>query len=223
MNLSQLQAAIQAHGHDASTDAEQLQFLNDTYREVHSKGRWEFLEAQDSSMSTVVGTNIYAWPMTNFRNVDAVRLTSTDTDQNTNLEYMAKQDFRDKENIDLERSTPEYWTQIAGELHLWPYPDSVYTVVIDYIIEPPDLVNPSDIPIIPTAYHDVLVWGALRSMAYRDRDVYSFMNSSGQYESRLLRMQDEYRVMQRQTSSHVRKSGFYDSGYPWMYPSWRTG
>lgn len=206
MTLAQLQAAIQAHGYDSSTAADQLVFINNTYRQLHGKARWPFLEAQDTTMSTTAGTWIYAWPMTNWRNIDAVRLTQVAFQGYFNMEYMNPQDFRDLENSYPQPGQPEYWSMIDQKLHIWPPPDGVYNVVIDYIIEPPDLAAPTDIPILPVAYHDILVWGAIKQIAYRERDLYSNEIANGEYQTALQQFQEEYNLVQRQTSARVKKS-----------------
>ena len=74
---------------------------------------------------------------------------------------------------------------IDQTLHVWPYPDEVYTIGIDYLIEPPDLANPTDTPILPVPYHDVLVFGALKQIAMRERDLWSIGNYGNEYAQRL--------------------------------------
>lgn len=213
MDVSDLQAAIQSYGYGPDTAAQQLVFINASYREVHSKNRWPFLEAYDTSLSTTVGQGIYSLATlgvangTPWRNLDAVRLeiagqagTGLDTD------YMPPQEMRSLEvsyDDQTQTAPPRYWTVIDQNLHLWPIPDAVYQIDIDYIIEPPDLVNPTDVPILPLPYHDVLVFGALTQLAMRERDLWSIGNYRQEFEQRLQRFEEEYFLRQRQTSSQV--------------------
>lgn len=210
MNLSQLQTAIQAYGYGPDTAAQQTVFINATYREVHSKNRWPFLEANDNTtFSTVVGQNIIdisaLGGSTPWRNIDAVRVQSDGTaNSGQDMDYLQPQDMRSRETDYSDYpGKPRNWTIIDQKLHLWPIPDMVYTLSIDYIIEPPDLVNPTDTPILPIPYHDVLVFGALKQIAMRERDLWSIGNYGQEYQRRLQEFEEEYFLRQRQTSSTV--------------------
>lgn len=219
MNLAALQAAVQAKGYGTDTAAQQLLFLNEVYREVHGMMRWPFLEAQDSSLVTVTGTNSYTLPMANWRNLDAVRIQISAFQQFNNLSYLGMQDFRDLEHVDRDVTTPFYWTFYANQLHFFPVPDGTYTVVIDYIIEPPDLAAAGDVPVLPLPYHDILVWGAVESLCFRERDWLGRDFAQQKKEALLKRMSEEYLMRQRQTSSHVKKSGYWDTQLPFPFSS----
>jgi hypothetical protein len=217
MNLGQIRTDVQAHGYGVDTAAFQTAFINSTYRWVHGKLRWPFLETQDTTLNTVAGTSSYALPMTAWRNLDAVRLQNVAVQQYVNLEYKPPQDFRDFENMDRDMSTPCYWTMYASQVHFWPVPDGVYNVVIDYIIEPPDLVADIDVPVLPLPYHDILTWGAIEKMAYRERDWLGRQFAQTEKMALMTVMEEEYLLRQRQSGSHVKKSGFYETGYPYPF------
>lgn len=217
MNLTALQAAIQAKGYTTDTASQQIAFINEAYREICGMARWPFLEAQDSSLSTVAGTSAYSLPFTDWRNLDAVRIAIPATEQYDNLRYLPVQDFREYEHIDRDISTPYYWTFYANQLHFYPVPDAVYTVTIDYIIEPADLAAGTDVPLIPAQYHDVLVWGAVESLAYRERDWLGRQFAEQKKEMMLKRLEEEYFIRQRQTASHVKKSGYWDTQMPYPF------
>lgn len=211
MNLSDLQTAIQSYGYGPDTAAQQIVFINAAYREVHSKNRWPFLEAYDTTLSTTAGEGVYSLSTlgvaagTPWRNLDAVRLEiANEAGSGIDLNYMQPQEMRSQEtNYNFQTSPPRYWTVIDQNLHLWPIPDAVYQIDIDYIIEPPDLANPTDIPLLPVPYHDVIVFGALKQIAMRERDLWSIGNYGNEFEQRLQRFEEEYFLRQRQTSSQV--------------------
>lgn len=217
MNLAALQAAIQAKGYTTDTAALQIQFLNECYREICGMQRWPFLEKQDSSLVTVATTEAYTLPMSDWRNLDAVRIEQAAVQQYDNLQYLSPQDFRDFVHIDRDTTTPFYWTFINQQLHFYPIPDGAYTVRIDYIIEPPDLASPTDVPVIPIPYQDVLVWGAVESLAFRERDWLGRQFAQDKKEMLLKRMDEEYMVRQRQTGSHVKKSGYNETQLPYPF------
>lgn len=227
MNLTQLYAAIQAKGYTTDTQAQQLIELNGIYREICGEQRWMFLEAQDTNLTTVAGTSAYALPASmttgafTWRSLDACRLQIAGIQQYNNLKYMPVQDFREYEHIDRDQSTPYYWTWYANAMHFFPVPDSAYTAVIDYIIQPLDLAQPTDVPVLPLAYHDILVWGAVEGMCFRERDWLGRQFADTKKEALLKKMEEEYLIRQRQTSSHVKKSGFWETQLP--YPFTQSG
>jgi hypothetical protein len=233
MNLSQLQAAVQAKGYTTDTAAQQTQFINETYREICGMSRWKFLEAEDSSLITIVGQPNYSLTSTlngginlnggNWRNLDSIRIQTQETpipSSMTNLQYKSPEGpdgFFEYQHIDRNNSTPFHWTFFQQQLWFYPHPDMQYIVRIHYIQEPPDLSAPSDVPILPIQYHDVLVWGAVESMAFRERDWLGRQFAQQKKEEFLRRLQEEYWIQQRQTSSHVRKSGYWETNMPYPF------
>lgn len=222
MQLSDIITGVNDWGYDTDTDAVKTRFINRVYKKVTGAERWPFLEKQNSALTTVAGTSAYALPMTDWRNLDGVRLDQTGTTPpGIPMKYRAPQAFRDDEHLDRDQSTPFYWSFFNQQLHLYPNPDGVYTVIIDYIYEPPDLANPGDVPVIPEPYHEILIVGTVKRMAHRNRDWVGEMQAEQEYEDLYRKMLDEYLVRQRQTSSHVESSGFWNTQIP--YPFIRDG
>lgn len=217
MNLAALQQQMQMLGYGTDTAAQQTLMLNDAYRLIHSQQRWPFLEKQ-ATLSTVAGVNVV--PYTSIADLvefDSVRLAvpgDTSATQSINLQNVESQDMRDMEQLDATQGIPTFWSLIANAIHLYSFPDKVYTLNVDYIYAPPDLVVGTDVPVLPTEYHDLLVWGAIKLMNFRERDIYSYNTSSMEFEQRLKRMKQALLLRQRQTPSTVKKSGFYGSGTP---------
>ena len=56
---------------------------------------------------------------------------------------------------------PQKYYLKAGQLGLWPQPDSTYTIFVDYYIIPTELVSDSDITVIPLSYRECLMHYAL--------------------------------------------------------------
>lgn len=217
MNLGQIQAAVQSKGYTTDTAAQQLIEINGCYREICGMKRWMFLEAQDTSLNTVIGENAYPVPMPNWRSLDAIRLQILGSQEYDNLKFMDPQDFREYEHIDRDTTTPYYWTLYSSLIHFYPYPDNVYNAVIDYIIQPPDLALSTDTPIIPSVYHDILVWGCIEGMAFRERDWLGRQFAQTKKDDLVAKMDDEFTIRQRQTSSHVVKSGFWETQLPFPF------
>lgn len=223
-NLGQLKTSIQNLGYSTDNVAQQLDFINREYQMICGMERWKFLEKQDTSLVTAVGQNIYSIPMTDWRNIDAVRVGVTAQLEGDSMDYMEEQIMRSHVHQDQGvNGTPSGWTLYANSLWLWPAPDKIYNVTFDYIFEPPDLVADSDICVLPQPYVDILVWGAVERMAYRERDWLGRNFAETQKETLLKRMQGEYKLKQRQTGTHVQSSGYWDgyAGAPNPVPNGR--
>jgi hypothetical protein len=227
MNLTALQAAIQAKGYGTDTAAQQILFINEVYREVCGLNRWKFLEGQDTSLTTIVSQQAYNLSSTAggginlnggaWRNLDAVRIEIAPLIEYNNLKYKQPEEFMELWEIDRDVSTPYYWTFYTQQLWLYPVPDNAYTVRIDYIIEPPDLSLGTDVPLIPTQYHDILVWGAVENMAYRERDWLGRQFAEQKKAKMIQQLEEEYWIQQRQTSNQVRRSGYWDVQMPYPF------
>lgn len=227
MNLSDLVAAVAARGYtfpQPITDPTNpiVAALNATYRTVCGAQRWPFLEKEDSSISTALGVSSYALSaIADLRQLDAVRLQDA-SGTTRDLRNMDPQAFKSRITDDMwGNDTPQLWTQHAGNLLLYPTPDGAYTLLIDYIFQPPDLVAATDVPVIPEGYHDVLVWGAILEVAYRERDLLSQELGQGYYEEKYKQLEQEYLLRQRQTSSEVIRSGYWSTFAPgWSDVAW---
>lgn len=227
MNLTELVAAISSRGYSFPQDITDpanpvVQALNTNYRKVCGAQRWPFLEKEDSSITTALGQGSYSLSsITDLRQLDAVRLQ--DPQGNTrDLDNVEPQEFKSYIAGDLDGDgTPQRWTQHAGNLLLWPVPDGPYTLLIDYICQVPDLAAADDVPVLPVTYHDVLVWGAILELAYRERDLLSQELGASYYQELYQQMKDEYLLRQRQTSSTVKRSGYWSTSVPgWSDVSW---
>lgn len=223
MDVAQLQQEIQDHGYGSDTAAQQLDFLNAAYREIHRARRWPFLEAIDSSTTTSVNVSSYTPPMSNWRNLDAVRLVDpTNAVDYIQMSYMEPQALFDKLTLDSwETATPRYWTMYAQEIWFWPIPDQAYTIKYYYIQEPPALVSSTDVPVVPVAYHDLLVSGAIVRIAFRERDWIGLELWTAKYNKDMQDLEEEYLIKQRQSSSRVKRSGFWNTEV--AYPLSSTG
>ncbi|MGZ6570469.1 MAG: phage adaptor protein [Solirubrobacteraceae bacterium] len=222
MNLGQLQQSVQDLGYGTDTAAQQIGFLNATYREIHRARRWPFLEAIDNSQSTVAGTAAYTLPMANWRNIDAVRLVWTpNQQQNVPLEYKDPQSFFDLLHVDPNTATPRYWTMYASEVWFYPTPDQAYQVKYYYIQEPADMAISSDVPLVPLPYQDALVSGAICRSAFRQRDWIGLELWTAKYNKDMQDLEEEYLIRQRQTSSEVKRSGYWNTEI--NYPFSSTG
>lgn len=224
MNLDALVAAVNSKGFSFTpptsgpTDPTNpiLIELNAAYRQVNGAQRWPWLEKSMTLSATIANQQAYLLnTISDFRQLDAVRLTDN-LGNKFDLTNMEPQQFKAATFEGTLTGRPTLWTQYSGAVQLYPIPDGTeYSIIIDYIFNPPDLAADADIPVLPAVYHDVLVWGAIQTLAFRERNIWAQELAMGYYNTRYKQMQQEYELMQRQTSSRVIRSGFNDSLDPW--------
>jgi hypothetical protein len=217
VTLNDLVNAVQAKGYSFTNSVTDplhpaVIALNSTYRTVLGTQRWPFQEKQSRAITTVYNVPAYSLSMIpDFIHMDAVRIEDDVALAYYEIDNKEPQDFRDIAHIDRTPATPQYWTQLDGSIVFYPIPDQVYQVVVDYIYRPPDLAAATDVPVFPDVYHDVLVWGAVRELAYREHDWLGRNFAEQEFNDRFIKMKEEYLLRQRQNASHVKRSGYNDN------------
>lgn len=212
MNLTALLTAIQDKGYATDTVAQQTNALNAAYRRVLGMHRWPFLEKQVTiTAATTVGSpTVNISSITDLRDdgISAVRISTSSIDR-TDISYADPQDFRTAQHDYTGNGEPEFWTYTNGSLQLWPNPDKAYDVTIDYVKTVPALASGSDVPVFDPTFHDVLVWGAIKDMTFRERDYSGSAWAAQMYGQQLGEMERSYGVRQKQSARQVQRSSFW--------------
>ena len=208
MTLAQLRTALQTRGYATDTATQQTELLNAVYREIAGVRRWDWMEATTTA-PCVVGTETVTPVATDILAVDALRILSGTSYYL--LDYEPPQQFKERSYVDRDVGTPQYWTYSQGAYRLWPRPDKTYTVDIDYVKDPADLSADGDTPLLPATYHDLLIWGAVRDITFRERDWNGNNVATKRFEDLLARMTAAHGIRQRQDSQYVRRSDFWST------------
>lgn len=212
-------ARVQALGYGSDTEASQLLALNSLHKRVLNTRRWRFLLSTDTSKSTVIGTGtVTLGTLPEVKRIDAVRLAAGT--ERFSLDYVEPNVMRDNEHQYRDNGTPEYWSIIGQELHIWPIPDKVYTISLDLVAKPNEITTKANEVQIPDAHVDILVWGTIMPITFRERDWDGHNFSRQMYAELLAEMLAQYGMSNRQTSSTVVESGFFDGYDP--EASWLT-
>ena len=215
--LAQLRAALEGLGFGSDVATIQNGWLNDEYKEIAAMRRWKWLEARTTA-TTVAGTSAYTLsPTPSIRNLDRVLLAAADgTDYRldwkpTNWLVRKLHEYP----LLSDQSAPRYWTYFNGQLLLYPIPDGVYTLQIDYTANISPMVNDSDTPaLLPEAYDGILVWGAVARAAFRQNNWLTRDDARGQKQMLINQMEAEYSKEQTQNADEVEWTGFWDR--PWL-------
>lgn len=198
-----LQAAIQAKGYGTDSATAQVEAIKSAWRRVLGLRRWPFLEATATTTATVGSETVSLAAITDLARVEAVRLT-IGTEGYGDLTFVERGRLRNWLASDRDQATPDAWTFHAGAVLLYPRPERAYTVTIDYKKRP--AYNGSDI-VFPEGYEDVLVWGAITELSFRQRELNGYADA--QFKDRLSEMIDDYGLEQRQGSREVGHSSVW--------------
>ncbi len=209
--LLQYKTAVAAAGYDASDAVTLLDAINEARRSIVSERRWKWLETVGSTTLVLA----YDTPsealngIVDLLYVDAVRIQfGTEYPE---LEWKPVQELRDLEHDDRTPGVPQYWTEAAGQIRVWPSPDKAYTLVLDYVKAGNDLVADADPDEdIPVLFKALVKWKAVAAIAFRQREAWAVDYAERQYQAELRRLVGQEAITQRQTSHQV-KSGYWGS------------
>lgn len=199
-------ALVQSKGYATDTAVAQGLSVQSAWRRTIGKRRWPFLEATAGVTATAGTETVAIAGIADLGRVEAVRL-SQGTETFASPAFVERGRLRDWLASDVDRSTPTCWTLHAGTLLLYPRPDRAYTVTIDYKRRP--TYDPLDI-LFPDDYIDVLAWGTVSEMAFRQRDYNAATYAEGQYADRAREMAWDFGIEQRQGSREVGHSDVWD-------------
>jgi hypothetical protein len=154
VTLTEIQEALKRLASVDDTDP-LAAWINAAYHEFEMAFEWPFLELFTSVVLTPnLGTVTLP---SNFLRVNSLKITG----QGCTLDYIGFREFEDNVLDPTVTGLPTLFTVIGQEsFMLYPVPDSGYTLRLFYRRKLDDLVDPTDVPEIPVAYHYAIVSGA---------------------------------------------------------------
>jgi len=162
MDFEDLIDEVQARGFDYLNDTRVGRYVNQSYQEVcaYASMPWPFLEDSASGNAPLTISDLRAvlavMETTNKRPLFPIERRQIDLWDPT-LEYV---------------SLPCYWYLDGTAVKVWPLPPATVSLSVRYIKRPADLVANGDEPLVPEAYHDLIVDGAV-IRCQKDNDNYA--------------------------------------------------
>jgi hypothetical protein len=207
MDVSEIRTGIRARGFEADTATQQLAFINQVQRRVAGEHRWPWTIVS-TAQATTSGAGDYTYP-TGAVHIISLRLVSLGSP--TELEWSEPELLLAARAQDNGATgLAQRWAQTGPTtLSLWPTPNAAGTLTVRYHRVPPDLTADADIPILPIAYHDILIAGACELMALRERQFDAVAAFRSEREGRVAEMKRQIGVRQAQTARQVSSSGYY--------------
>lgn len=211
--LAQLQSELQAHGYGTDTASVQVAALNEAVRDIRAWRHWPWQQTYNFGDTLPNNSQLLGTPIpTSYLEPTGFRYQIPNTNDYESVTYLNPVDFQERNNDQTTKGAPSYWTIINGlGLMVWPNSDRAYTVAFDYGPNPTLLVNPGDTVNIPDAFINLIIWGALKHLAFRERDWAAFDKAEAQFQVYIQKASADIGMTPQNTPSEVRRSGFYDN------------
>lgn len=186
MTLGNLRTAVRERLDDPTFDTIKLdRWINWVIQDICSRADFPFKNTY-TTFDTIVSDYDYLFSSiaTDIEKVSSV----LDTTNDIQLEYITPEEFDTVTLSATDNSKPYYWTVTDTELKLHPTPDGIYTIKVNYIKTINDLLNSTDIPVIPDKWSEIIILGAYQKALEWNDDFNYASVIEGQFERKLSRM-----------------------------------
>lgn len=215
--------AVQALGYGTDTKAAQLTMLNQVQRRILNARRWTFALSSTTKTCTVGSPEVvFDSTLAATQRVDAVRMTGTaGATEPLELEFIEAPVIRQYLHDNSAQAQPRYWSRRGQNIILYPTPDKAYPLTIDTVANAAKAATEADNVVIPDSHIDILVYGLIMQLTFRERDWDGHNMARQMYAELFTEMLAQYGMQQRQQSTHVTSSGQWDmydpeDAYPWQ-------
>lgn len=213
VDVGDILEAVRASGFETDQDERSLIFLNAEQRALIADHRWRFMLVT-STAATVANQADYTLPTSPpIMHLESIRLSTPGDQQLPELEWTDSEHILALAAVDPSLHAmvqPYLWSDIdPATIKLYPTPISPGTLTIRYLRTVVDLVDPTDIPMVPTEYLDVLRAGVCSQLAARERDWMAADKFRAEADARTAAMKGQYGLRQRQNAHRVAQSGRY--------------
>lgn len=217
--LAGVTARVLARGYESDITSPIEEIIRGVHRRVCAHRHWPWLEREASAalvagddsvaLTALAGTGLLV------QYVDAVRVTDA-LGIGSLMDWLPYQEFSDLAHTNLETGLPVYWTMTGTEVKIAPTLSAAYTVKVQYIVAPQAqyLNDVNDVVLVPEAFDDVIVWGTIKELAFRQRDPEGYGQANAEYTAILNQMAAEYGIRQRQQSGQVGHWHGWDTRFP---------
>lgn len=178
--------------------------VRDAWRELQEEStNWWFRQRLDQTLTLNASDDDYAMPTgcetLNYRTVTVYLTAKTDE---TPVYFVPYEDWRVlKDTLTTTEARPQYITERPdGVLQVWPVPDQTYTLRFDAVWDIDDMTADADTPgdtissgtqLLPTRYHWVLVYDAIRRVALKYEDQARYAHADERYRAERARLSEK--------------------------------
>lgn len=210
LTFLELQDRVLSFGYGEVDRARVKMWINMAYSDIMSRRRWRWAQATQSVV-TVAGTATVALsalsdPPQFFGRLAPVTASAREP---VYLDAMQFNDNVSRRPPITSRGLPDTYTIFGDTITFYPTPDAAYTYTLHYWKGATDLSADGDKPIIPRQWRTVLVYGALRYAAERDRNDNSLARRTAEYEKWIANMIGADNLSQSETGARSEMPGGY--------------
>lgn len=167
------------------TEEDIIRYINDGLREIWVQND---IGQTTATMNSIINEDEYNQPD------ETMALRSVFYD-NQKLKFISKKLFDDyiitSDPNQTQVGTPMMWTRWASQLILYPKPDSVKTIKIQYLRKPTTLTAVTDIIPLDSEYWNALVTFCLKQAYQTDEDWDAASQMDGQFQDGLTRLKQQ--------------------------------
>lgn len=164
------------------------QFINDGQRDIIIQSKPQFSRLE-TSYTTTAASNALTTSATDILVLLSLKIF-------TPINYAQKLPFIEYQDVDLfypnvgllGTGPPIAWTTFGNTPTLVNNADAVYTLKAKYLQAPPELVNDSDVPILPVTFSEILVLAGYKRALEHDDDFDQAQVVQQQIDSKILDM-----------------------------------
>lgn len=198
---------VRLRGYDGMSDTQLTDVVNEARRRLVKDHRWQFLQSVNTALVTAPNVaSVDLTPIADLAYIEAVRAGSGGVEIAS--QYQSYQEFRSLQVDAPNFGAPYVWTRRGlTTLLLYPTPDAVYTLSIDYYAKITAL-STGQTDTIPDTLQDLVVWAAISTLVFRQRDYWDGGVAENQYQTLLRQAAGQENIQQRQSSQQVR-SGYW--------------
>lgn len=132
-------------------------WINNAQREVQKrlimKGQNYYLTCAQTSL--VVNQNEYVLP-SNFKKVNSLYIVLSGTPPNETYSVLDNITWNQRYLGNYQTGTPSVYDLKRNRIVMYPYPNAVLTLRLDYTYLVADMVNDTDVPDVPEAYQELI-------------------------------------------------------------------
>ena len=175
MILSGLRAQVKDYGYADISDGEINAALNVAYLEILGAASWPFLEAGPSNLSIDPSTKKGALTSITGNTTSNVRVVGVSYDDKE-LGAMSADDYFAGPHALVQAGSvatypPTHYTIYGGSIFVTPCVSSSFNISVRYLKQAADLDDSSNTtPVFPSRYHQLVVYGAVATLAGEDDD-----------------------------------------------------
>jgi hypothetical protein len=193
-------------GLDGQTDPSLDSAIADARQEVMRKRRWTYALKRDTTQTTAANNDTVTLAIADLDQLEAIYYVSGATVYD--LDYLEPNEFRSQQANDAttSRGMPSTWTRLGGDLLFYPTPDRAYPLYIDYVRGAVALGStPSTTDtLIPDKDRGLVVWLAIESIAFRQRDPFALQWAGERVRECLREAVARDDIQQRQDADQVK-------------------